>query len=84
MKVRFCVNEDGRLRGPNKPCEGCICEVENEQYLAAPRVVKGTVGLEPTMEGRNRREWMNKRNEAIQRAGYKPPDGVTFGRKGAK
>ncbi len=55
-----------------------------EQYPAAPAVQKGTRNLVPTEEGKRRREWMNKRNEAIQRAGYKPPDGVTFGRKGTK
>ncbi len=53
-----------------------------EQYPAAPAVEKATRNLEPTGEGKARRQWFNRRNAAIQAALQKPKDGVTFGRKG--
>ncbi len=68
MKLRRCVEEHGRLRAVAEPCEGCVCEVENEQYPAAPK---------DTLE---RRAWFGRRNRALQELGARPVNGIDFGR----
>ncbi len=45
---------------------------DREQYPGAPAVQKGTEKGIPTPEALKRREWVNRRNAAIQ--GGPPPD----------
>ncbi len=55
-------------------------EKRREQYPSAPPVEKGREGDGPSKEALERRAWMNRRNQALQRLGAKPKDGINFGK----